>query len=241
MYPDDSIQTFAEPWWIKDESCEIERGRLIWAFLPHVDQNPMLLIPEDRGQDPTDHSHPIFRIAAMDIGRPQLPPNLPVASLPNFHAEKRTVYRAKKRPALIISTGGDAIEKRLVTGGGRSLKNHTVLVAPYYGADQDGSRAGFKPEFLDRIRHGHYPQFIWDALPLSSKTKDSILRLDHLQPLGRDKKTIECTQWKLSSEAMVIVYDWISWLLGDGPEPGGELKDARELVHELHPPSPCDP
>lgn len=232
MNPEDCVQNCATQWWIEDRSCDIERGRLIWVFLPHVDQQPMLLIPEDRGEDPTNHKNPVYRIAAMDLGRPQLPPKLPVASLPNYHGEKRTVYRAKKRPALIICNGGRQVAKSFVTGGAKWLKTQTVIVAPYYGGDQDGSRAGFKPAFLERIRHGHYPQFIWDSLPFSSKTNESVLRLDHMQPVGRDLKTIECTDWKLSSEALVYLDDWIGWLLAGLPEPGGELGAVRELLHE---------
>lgn len=57
-------------------------------------------------------------------------------------------------------------------------------MAPFYGADRDGRRGGWNPLFLERIRRGEYPQYLWDKLPVGTQVKESVLRLDHLQPLG---------------------------------------------------------
>lgn len=233
MYPDDCLQSCAESWWVKDESRSLVRGRLIWSFLPHVDQQPLILIPEDRGEDPTNHKNPIYRIADMDVRRPPLPPRLPVAGLPNFHEETKTVYRAKKRPALVLCDGGEKIAKRLVGRGGSWLGKQTVVVAPYYGADQSGKRAGVNPAFLARVRLANYPQFMWESLPLPSLTSDSILRLDHIQPVGRSRDNIQCTEWMLSPEALVYLDDWLRWLLSELPEPADDLKAARDILHEI--------
>ena len=55
-YADDTIQSYVSSWWIEDKTRDYRRGRLIKAYLPHVHQVPFTLIPEGRGQDPTDHT-----------------------------------------------------------------------------------------------------------------------------------------------------------------------------------------
>ncbi len=60
-YPDGSLQKYFDD--------HINPGRLIWAFVPHVDL-------------------------------------LPTAILPHYRGECYTVHRSKKRPVLIIGSGG---------------------------------------------------------------------------------------------------------------------------------------
>ncbi|MBU1566987.1 MAG: hypothetical protein KJ630_15365 [Proteobacteria bacterium] len=74
----------------------------------------------------------------------------------------------------------------------------TVFLAPYYGADQEG-RAGYSSRLMERIRHAEYPQFFTDSLPIDGKTKESILRLDHLQSFGFYFNSFELTGFKLSA------------------------------------------
>lgn len=50
-YPDDCSQAFVSPespWWLSDEGKEIHRGRSVFAFLPHIDQIPLTVIPIGR-------------------------------------------------------------------------------------------------------------------------------------------------------------------------------------------------
>jgi hypothetical protein len=53
MYPEDSVQDIIGEWWIEDPAFGYHRGKLIRAFLPHVDQIPYQLIPTGR-PDPCD-------------------------------------------------------------------------------------------------------------------------------------------------------------------------------------------
>jgi hypothetical protein len=212
MYPDDSIQAYVEKWWLIDKSKDIKRGRLIKAFVPHVDQTPLTLIPTGR-TDPTDHHKANYTIEPLRIDKPSRTYKLPVAALPEFEGEVRTVYRAKKRPVLIISAGGPDIPKELTRGKPGWQTAPTILVAPYYGADKGGKRAGFREEFIERIRRCEYPHYIWDILPLPGNAGESILRLDHIQPIGRHYLSYEWTEHCLSNEAMIIVNEWLHWLL----------------------------
>ena len=142
----------------------------------------MILTPEGR-KDPTSHTQVNYRLEPLHIKRISRPPTLPVAALPSYSGEIRTVYRAKKRPLLVISCGGPDIPKGLKVGAAGWQTAPTLLVAPYYGATQSGTRGGWKEEFVKRIRRCEYPQYLWDKLPINGSTEESILGFDHIQPL----------------------------------------------------------
>ena len=94
----------------------------------------------------------------------------------------------------------------------------TVLAAPYYGATRDGSRGGYNPQFVERIRHCEYPQFLWDQLPVAG-SEESILRLDHLQPMGAHHDAYQLSEYKLSDDALEVVDELFQLLIwGQIPE-----------------------
>jgi len=229
IYPDDSIQAYVGKWWLIDESKELKRGQLIKVFVPHVDQIPMTLNPIGRA-DPTDHFRANFTLEPLRIDKPSHAYKLPVAALPDFEGEVRAVYRAKKRPALIISAGGPDIPNKLRHGKPKWQTAPTILVAPYYGADKGGKRAGFRDEFIERVRRCEYPHYIWDILPLPGDVSESILRLDHIQPIGRHYETYEWTRYCLSDEAMIIFSEWLHWLLEDELPDNSILFGYREAL-----------
>jgi len=208
-YPDDSIQNFCGRWWEETTEYRLEYGRLVKAFLPHVDQQPYVLVAQGRS-DPEAHDAADFEIQPLRANDPPAEAYLPVAGLPTYPGEVRIVQRAKKRPALVLSASGADVESRLKTGAARYLTNRSVLVAPYYGADRSSRRGGWKPEFVQRIRRAEYPQYVWDVLPIGGAS-ESILRLDHIQPLGENAQAIEVTPHRLSTAALEIVEEWVSW------------------------------
>ncbi|MDM8526415.1 hypothetical protein QUF80_23810 [Desulfococcaceae bacterium HSG8] len=128
MYPDDSVQYMTDDWWIEDDSFEYCRGRLIRAFLPHTDQIPKQLIATGRSE-PTDHGRANFSIEPLRIRQPQKKPMIPVAALPAFGNEINAIYRAKKRPAIIICEGGEVVDKKLILGKPKWQTSPTILVA----------------------------------------------------------------------------------------------------------------
>ena len=218
-YPDDSVQNLCGQWWEETDEPRLEYGRLVKAFLPHVDQQPSVLVAQGR-TDPEAHREADFEIQPLRGNTPPPEAYLPVAGLPTYPGEVRIIQRAKKRPALVLSASGAEIESRLKTGSARYLTNRSVLVAPYYGADRSGKRGGWKTEFVQRIRRAEYPQYAWDALPIGG-VSESILRLDHVQPLGESAQAMEVTPYRLTADAAVVVEEWLSWfrtgeLSGDG-------------------------
>lgn len=216
-YPDDQIQHFVCPnddWWLEDSSHPIIRGRLLWAYLPHVDVVPVELIAEGRpGADPTDHTHAEIQLRQLRISAPGKLPILPIAGLPHYESERRLAYRAKRRPSLIVSCGGAPVDKSL--RGGAQAKwttAPTILVAPFYGVEANGTRGGWGLTLVDRIKKCEYPQYFCDSLP-PRYDSESILRLDHIQPLGNHHDSYELTPFRLCDDAMLVLQEWLDWVV----------------------------
>jgi hypothetical protein len=224
-YPEDSLQYYCPPWWVRTEDQRVRRGRLLWAFVPHVDQHPFVLIPEGRSEN-TEHGSANYRFEPLRGNAVPERATLPVAGLPHYSGEVRLVLRAKKRPVLVLSTGGTDVPKPLRVGAARYQTNAMIIAAPYYGADQGGSSGGWKPEFVTRIRRCEYPQYMWDSLPLGGR-KESILRLDHMQPIGRHGESYELTEFVLHEDALALVDEYVMWFLLGGLPSDGLLKDFR--------------
>ena len=218
-FPDDCLQAVVPPWWTVVEDRRIRRGHLIWAFVPHVDQVPLGLFMEGRSS-PTNHQRARYRVEPLDVSQRPAGPRLPVAALPDYPGEVRAVYRAKSRPAIVLSTGGHDVPKELRRGSARWQTAPTLLVAPYYGAGRSERRGGWRPELTERIRSCHYPQYIWDRLPIGA-SEESILRLDHCQPIGRHPSACRWTPHCLHSDALVVLDEWLEWFIrGEIPSDG---------------------
>lgn len=233
-YPDDAIQTLTSSWWTEDKTETLVRGRLIWTLVPYPEMKPYRLVPIGRGDDARQHLVADFRIETFRVGDPPKGVTaVPVAALPMREGETYVVGRAKRRPALVMSTGGMPVPKTLSGGQHRWQTIPTILVAPYYGADPSSGRGGWPAPFVQRIRRAEYPQYVWDTLPLAPSELQSILRLDHLMPVGADSANWQITPHVLSDEAKGLLDDWIFWLItGNLPEESA-LFYARSELREL--------
>jgi hypothetical protein len=231
MYPDDSVQSWPTDWWVKDEKRTADRGRLVRTFVPYPEQKPHRLIPEARGTDPTDHSRALVKIEPFRLGEPAKGGGLPVPALPLHPGESYFVQRGKIRPAVILSVGGSEVPKELRRGEPAYQSARTLLVAPFYGGDKDGMRAGWNPEFVTRIRHAEYPQYVWDKLPLPG-AEESILRLDHVFPVGEDPAGYELKEYRLGEDALALLDEWILWLFTGSLPEQSILADIRRGLAE---------
>jgi len=231
-YPDDCFQAFFTEWWLQDEGKELRRGRLIWAFVPHVDQVPCALNPIGRTDD-KEHSLADCEIAPVDISSRVQKKVLPVAGLMCHDGEVRTVYRAKKRPMLLVALAGTPIPPSLTLGKPKHQTSATHLAIPYYGGNADGKRAGFKSVFLERVRKCEFPQFSWDKLPLRG-ADESVLRIDHVQHISTHYKSYAPTEYYLSPDAMSFIDEWVSWHFSGGlPEDDSPLGYLRMELQTL--------
>jgi hypothetical protein len=226
-YPDDCVQSLHESWWVEDPSGPLCRGRLVWAPAINVDQVPFELLPEAR-EDARDHTRAKATVRQYHVSRarPARPP-LPVAGLPLHRGEAYFAYKAKRRPALILGTQPPDVSK-LLAGSPKSHSRSPITIAPYYGATQSGGRSGYPPEFVQRVRRIEYPQYVWDRLPIAWDETDSLLRLDHMQPIGQSASTCEKTKWRLSDEALEIMSAWVTWLMEGSPPATSLLASLRE-------------
>lgn len=228
-FPDDSVQGILGEWWTAENGPDIRRGRLVKAFVPHVDQMPYLLVPVGRTEEDRQHTLADCEIKPLSVKGSLKRARLPVAGLPCYQGEVRAIYRAKKRPLLILAEPGQEIPRDLMTGKPTYMTAPAFLGAPYYGVDEGtGARAGFPPEFVSRVRHCEYNQFFWDHLPTGG-ANESLLRIEHLQPIGGHYMSLEAQPWRLTDDALAIMDEWLAWhLTGNVPE-GGALQTVLDL------------
>lgn len=228
-YPADSLQAYVGDWWVETASTSLERGRLVKVFVPHVDQVPKKLVPEGR-VDSTEHSNARFRIEALRASDPLTKSRLPIAALPQYPGECWIVSRAKLRPAVVVSAGGAAVPKQLRGGSGANWTTApTVLVAPFYGASKSEKRSGWRPGLVERIKRVEFPQYLWDMLP-GSGGEESILRLDHVQPIGRDHSSMQMLPYRLSEDALKVLDECLTWVMTGKVDENGVLKDVRSIL-----------
>jgi hypothetical protein len=233
MYPDDCIQSVVGgDWWVKNEDRTLCRGALIVAFLPHVDQVPYTFEPVGR-KEADRHSDAVLKVAPLKVEQPLKHTSLPVAAMTLHHGETWAAYRAKKRPCIVVGMPGVKVEKALVRGAANSATAPTMLVVPSYGVKRTAIRAGYPPEFVERVRHLEYAQFLWDQLPESDETPESIVRLDHLQPVGTHYASFKVTGWKLSASGLNVIDDLLSILMRGGVEEDSLVNIYRELIKQL--------
>jgi hypothetical protein len=234
MYPTDSVQNIVSSWWEEDDKTRLKRGSLVYAFVPHVDQVPNTLTPIGR-KDPTQHNEAIVRISPLRIKESRSKPGLPVAALSLYEGELWTVYRAKKRPCLVLDAEQPEVKNMIRRGMPKILTSPTVLVAPYYGADKDGNRSGYNSELVERVQHAEYPQFFWDKLPIRG-ARESILRFDHIQPVGLHHYAYEHSGYALSDDAVdLIIDDWLIWLFRGELPPESIILDYQEEIRSIFP------
>ncbi|OGR08089.1 MAG: hypothetical protein A2511_17900 [Deltaproteobacteria bacterium RIFOXYD12_FULL_50_9] len=232
MYEDGALQSFfhsdTSPWWTVNDSKELCRGRLLMAFVPHTDQIPNVLIPESRSEA-TIHNKINYRIEEFSVSFPLGNPKLPTAALHDFPGERHFVYRAKKRPVVVVSLGGPEVPKNLRPGTKPKWQTSpTMLVAPYYGSEKTDLRAGWHGALVERIQRCEYPQYMWEKLPVNNPPRESILKLDHIQSLGSHYKSYEMTDYVLCDNALDILDDWLLWLTRNELPLKSNLYEIRE-------------
>jgi len=234
MFPDDCIQSIvgSTKWWTKNEEQKLCRGALIFAFVPHVDQVPYAFQPVGR-TEPDKHDSAIVRVAPLKVDQPLKKAELPVAAMPLHGNEVWAAYRAKRRPCLVIGSNNPTVDHTLIAGTPRNATAPTILVAPYYSVDRDGSRAGYRPEFVERVRHCEYPQFVWDCLPFTGASKESILRLDQIQPIGAHYYSHKFSDFKLNAGALEVIDELLYWLIWGGVKEDSLIAMYRAEIEEM--------
>ena len=226
-YPQDSIQFLANAWWQPSETETIQRGSLVWAYIPFFSQIPVEIVSDRAQPEIHETAHLQARPLYANDRRPTMS-SLPVAGLPRLEgADCYLAFRAKKRPCLVVgSVQKDQLPESITRGMTKSHGHAFTLITPYYSVEQKG-RAGYTMEAAERIRHAGLNSLFWDILPFGDG-HESILRLDQTQPLGLHHQVCEPAKFALSPEALEIVDQWLGWMLHESPPK--IITDFRDLV-----------
>ena len=235
IFPEDSIQSAIapSPWWEETNNKTIERGSLIRAFVPYPDQMPHKFILKGR-MKAEEHGSAKIEISALRITETNKESNLPVAAMILPKGELWTAYRAKRRPCLVLGVNKLYVEKTLIHGKPKWQTAPVILAVPYYGADEGYNRAGFRPALLEKIKHATYPQLFLDKLPLPG-SDFSVLRLDHVQPIGSHYNAYERTGYRLSEDALAVMDEWLDWYIYDQILENGIILDFQMAIEETAP------
>lgn len=236
MFPEDCIQSIIDgDWWTKHEDKELCRGALIYSFIPHTDQVPYVFEPIGR-KAATEHDKADVKVAPLKVDAPLKKVDLPVAAMASYDNEVWAAYRAKRRPCIVLADNAADVPKELTRGMPKPSSAPTVLVAPYFGADRStAKRAGFNEQFVERVRHCEYPQFMWDSLPMRGGPEVSILRLDQMQPMGFHHHSYSLTGYKLSDTALEIMDELMQWLIWGGFQEDSDVLAYIDLMRETFP------
>lgn len=74
---------------------------------------------------------------------------------------------------------------------------------------------------------------MWDILPISDGKTESILRLDHIMPIGADPANWTTTEYLLSDEARTLFEEWVAWVMTGRLSIDSALGYARTALAEL--------
>jgi len=226
-YPSDSIQSIVD-WWEPQDVKVITRGTLLKALVPYHYGSPARLEAERLPNMPGDHERVKFTLMPFTVSTPPPAQKLPVACLPHFTDVSWRLGAVKPRPVLVLAQSQIKVDKVLRAGQPSYQFEDCFLVAPYFGADQNGQRAGFKPELIAKIRHCTYPHLLWDSLPFRGATQNSILRLDQIQPIVDHHHYRTHTGFRLSDDAMDVIDEFTRWHLTGEVDPSSIIHDLRK-------------
>ena len=59
------------------------------------------------------------------------------------------------------------------------------------------------------------------------------MRLDHMQPIPRNQNFLELTKHCLSERALLLLDEWIEWLITGNLEKDGSLCEIRDFLFEF--------
>lgn len=229
-FPDDSIQHVIEgAWWETTPDRTLCVGRLVWAYVPHVDENPTTLVVEGRTDDAGNHGEARLTLTALDVRSRPPQARLPVAALPLHDGEAYLVSRGKKRPCIVVGISPE-IDKSIRQGQPKWQFSRTLSVLPGYGVEQNDKRTGFNPAFVKRVRAGEFAAYHWDRWPTSAEKQGTIFRLDQVATIGAGSRAVESSDLRLSESARTVMRERLEWLATDTLDPDSAFSIARELL-----------
>lgn len=209
-------------------------GQFCWIPAPHLDPIPRII--EVERTRPEEHYATKFLIRNMTIKDFTKKTKLPIKMLSLRETEELIGYKAKKRPAIIVSadfTIFDDITKELKKLGRKHLQEESIIVIPLYEIETNEHSGGFPPVMTARIKALMYNQFFFCPKTTYGLLNDSIARLDRIQVIKPIHPTYEPKQFSLSPEALGVLMAMLRLLFG--AEEDKDTKALKELLLESLP------
>jgi len=212
-----------------------KNGQFCWVPIPFPDPIPRILDIERNL--PEEHEEVRFelRLANQNDDFKKRDRSLPIKYL-NLHSnEELLAQRAKKRPAIIISSGMECfpdIAKLLKSKGKKHHQQDCLFVIPCYNILKETYGKGFIPEQVTLIQCLMYRQFFY--MPKSPNFSELIARFDRVNVvIDRSPAAIEPTNLCLADEIFnLFLAMFIYCVSGRSDE---DLDIIREIVKEALP------
>jgi len=198
FYPADKFFTEIKP-------AECTSGQFCWVVSPYLEIIPKILDVERNR--PEEHDEVTFEIRDASLYDDfKADRVLPVKKLNLRSNEEILVQRAKRRPGIILSVGGDTftdIQRLLRQKGKKHLQGDPIFVIPCYSIETEDDPTGFIPEMVARIRCLLYRQFFF--FPSNKRFNEGIARFDRIQVVeGRNPAAIQLTGICLSDDVLSL-------------------------------------
>lgn len=230
LYSKDEFFTSVKP-------TEFKNGQFCWVPTPIPDKIPRILDIERNL--PEEHEEVRFelRLANQRDDFKKRDRSLPIKYLNLRSNEELLTQRAKKRPAIILSSGVECfinIEKLLKSKRKKHHQEDCLFVIPCYNILKEPYGPGFIQEQVALIQCLMYRQFFY--IPDSPHFTEMISRFDRIHVvIDRSPAAIEPTDLCLSEEVFDLFLAMFLYCISGKIDE--ELDAVREIVREALPES----
>lgn len=231
-----------EAFYSKTDPQNFKNGQICWIVSPYIKEIPQILdVERNKAEEHDDFKFVLKNVDPDKDFKPSAKRTLPIKYLNLESTEELLIQKAKKRPAIVISSGLDIfpeITKLLRQKGKKHLQEDSLFLIPCYGVETQDDGRGFPAEMVTRIRCLLYRQFFY--IPYHSPlTSESIARLDRIQIIvGRHRASIEPTDLCLSDDVFQIFLAQFMFCISGIEEE--EFSTIRSLVQETYIPPSSD-
>lgn len=214
---------------------EFKNGQFCYVPTPAIDPIPRIL--DIQRNLPEEHEEVRFelRLANKSDDFKKRDRSLPIKYL-NLHSnEELLAQRAKKRPAIIISSGVECfldITKLLKSKGKKHHQEDCLFVIPCYNVLKETYGPGFIPEQVALIQCLMYRQFFF--IPDSPLFSEIIARFDRIQVvIDRSPAAIKPMEICLTDEIFNLFLAMFLYCVSGRTD--DDLDAARAIVQEALP------
>ena len=183
---------------------EYRPGQICWVPTPNIDPIPRILDVERHTSREHEDIKFVLREANQSDDFKKRDRTLPIKYLNLRSNEELLTQRAKKRPAIILSSEVDTfpdVAKLLKQKGKKHQQQDCMFLIPCYSIQQDEYGSGIIPEIVARIQCLMYRQFFY--LPRSAKFHELVARFDRIQVvIEKTPAAIEPSEVCLSDELL---------------------------------------